>query len=178
MPVWQEPRPKGIWGTTHQYKVVTVQISVVVSSCYSKAASTLRSVVVAQRKTGLDFYFASGHTSSEPVPGLLAVASRRSSVTMGLVRVLVRILVVLLHQRRVVPAVLRAWGQTVAIFPRPFVVVVFISRHQAAAFDRWKICCCVVAIPISLGLCTRGNTGCVLCLVLSWTETYPCIIHG
>lgn len=57
MPIWQEPRPKGIWGTTHQYKVVTVQISVVVSSCYSKAASTLRSVVVAQRKTGLDFLF-------------------------------------------------------------------------------------------------------------------------
>lgn len=45
---------------------------------------------------------------SDPVPGLLAVASRGSAVTVRLVRILVWVLVVLFHQRRVVPTVLRA----------------------------------------------------------------------
>lgn len=95
------------------------------------------------------------------MPGVLAVASRGSSVTMRLVRILVGVLVVLLHQRRVVPAVLRARGQTVAIFPCPFVMVVLIGRHQAAAFNWRVVCCCVVAVAVSLGLFERGNTNSV-----------------
>ena len=94
-------------------------------------SSALVSTVVGWRKTSLRCV-----SSSVPVPGVLAVASRGSSVTMRLVRILVGVLVVLLHQGRVVPAVLRARGQTVTILPCPFVVIVLICRHQAAAFNR------------------------------------------
>lgn len=163
MLLWQQPRPKGKWGTTHRHKVVTVQISVVVSSSYSKAASTLMSTVVRERQAYT--LFTAGH-SSMPVPGVLAVASRGSSVTMRLVGILVGVLVVLLHQRWVVPAVLWPRGQTVAIFPRPFIMVVLIGRHQAATFNRWKVCCCVVAVAVSLGLLERENTDSVQCFAL------------
>lgn len=120
-----------------------------------QSASALRSMVVVQRKTGLHFVYR--RHSSKPVPGILAVASWWSSVTMRLIRVLVGILVVLLHQRRVVPALLWAWGQTVAILPRSFIMVVLVSRHQAASFNRRVICRCVIAVPVSLGLFERGN---------------------
>lgn len=92
-----------------------------------------------------------GH-NLKPVSGVLAVASRGSSITVRLVRVLIGVLVVLLHQRRVVPAVLRARGQTVAVLPRSFVVIVLIGRHQAVAFNRRVVCCGVVAVSVSLGL--------------------------
>lgn len=46
--------------------------------------------------------------SLKSVPGVRAVASWRPSIAVRLVRVLIKVLVVLLHQRRVVPAVLRA----------------------------------------------------------------------
>lgn len=82
----------------------------------------------------------------------MVVAPRGSSVAVRLVRILVGVLVVLLHQGGVVPAVLRARGQAVAIFPRPFVVVVLVSGHQAAALNRGVVCCCVVAVAVSLGL--------------------------
>lgn len=74
-------------------------------------------------------------TGSQPVPGVLAVTSRGSSVAVRLIRILVGVLVVLLHQRRVVPALLRARRQTVAVFPRVFVVVVLIGGHDAVMLD-------------------------------------------
>lgn len=51
--------------------------------------------------------------SSKPVPGVMAIASGGAiAVTVGLVRVLVGVMIVLLHQGVVdlVPAVLRAGG--------------------------------------------------------------------
>lgn len=95
--------------------------------------------------------------SSNPVPGLLAVASRGSTVTVRLVRILVWVLVVLFHQRRVVPTVLRAGGQTVAVFTSPFVMVVFISGHQGATFHRRMIRQRMVAVAVSLCLFEGGN---------------------
>lgn len=135
----------GKWGTTHRYKVVTVQMSVVVSSCYSRAGC-----------------------SSKPVPGFMAVASWGSSVTMRLVSILVRVLVILFHQRWVVPAVLWPRGETVAIFPCPFVMVVFVCGHQGATFDG-RMVSCVVAVAVSLGLFEIENADSVCVLYSSWS---------
>lgn len=85
------------------------------------------------------------------MPGVLAVASRRASVAVRLVRILVGVLVVLLHQRRVVPALLRAGRQAVAIFPRVLVVVVLVGRHDVV-IDRRVVRHRVVAVSVSLGL--------------------------
>lgn len=102
--------------------------------------------------------------SSDPVPGLLAVASWGAAVAVRLVRILVWVLVVLLHQRRVVSTVLRARGQTVAVLMGPFVVVVFISRHEGAAFHRRMVRHCVVAVAISLCLFEGVNIEPAVCL--------------
>lgn len=115
-------------------------MSVVVSSCHAGASSA---------------QWLTAGRSSKPVPGVLVVASRGSSVAVRLVRVLVGVLVILLHQRRVVPAVLGARGHAVAILPRSLVVVVLVGGHQAAAFDGGKVRR-VVAVSVSLGLFERG----------------------
>lgn len=93
---------------------------------------------------------------SQPVPGrVLAVASGGSAVAVRLVRVLVGVLVVLLHQRRVVPAVLWARGQAVAVLPGPLVVIVLVRGHQIAALDGGMVGSRVVAVSILLGLFER-----------------------
>lgn len=76
---------------------------------------------------------------------------------MRLVRVLVRVRVVLLYQRGVVPAVLGAGGQTVAVLSSAFIVVVLVGGHQAAAFDRRMVRGRVVAVAVSLGLVEKDT---------------------
>lgn len=95
------------------------------------------------------------------MPALLVVASRGAAVAVGLVRVLVGVLVVLLHQRGVVPAVLRARREAVAVFPCPLVVVVLVGGHQAAALHRRVVRRRVVAVAVSLGLRERRELLCM-----------------
>lgn len=59
----------------------------------------------------------------------MAVAPRGASVPVGLVRVLVRIGVIFLHQGVVIPAVLGAGGQAVPALTSPLAVVIFIRGH-------------------------------------------------
>lgn len=85
----------------------------------------------------------------------MAVAARRASAAVGLVGVLVGVLVVLLHQRVVVPALLGVRGEPVAVLPGPLVVVVvFVGRHQAALLGRGQFSSpsCVVALLVFLTL--------------------------
>lgn len=104
-------------------------------------------------------------------PGVRAVASRGSSIAVRLVRVLIEVLVVLLHERRVVPAVLRARRQAVAVLPCSLVVIVLVRRHQAVAFNRRKVRCCrVVAVSVSLGLFERENRPSVRCCLFGSYE--------
>lgn len=113
-----------------------LQFTNVLQIYYNRAADVAAALAWMFRDRGI-------HTSKQgrghnlkSVSGVLAVASRGSSITVRLVRVLIGVLVVFFHQWRVVPAVLRARGLMVAILPCSFVMIVLIGRHQAVAFNR------------------------------------------
>lgn len=156
MPHWPEPVPKGKRGTTLKRKCCCCPNKLEPNECCSfilLQQSCLSSSLHEDRLEGTEACTVSTvGLSSKPVSRVLAVASWGVSVTVRLVRILVRVLVVLLHQRVVVSAVLGVRGQAVVVLPLPLIVVVLVGWHKAAALDGQGVTCCVVAVFISLAL--------------------------
>lgn len=99
----------------------------------------------------VDLVLVGGWLGSKSVPGVVAVAARRTPVAMWLVRILIRVLVVLVGVL-LLPAVLRARGYAVASLVRPLVVVVLVRRHQVAPLVGGGVVAHVVALSHSLAL--------------------------
>lgn len=88
---------------------------------------------------------------SEPVPGIVAVAARWTSIAMGLVGVLIGVLVILVGVL-LLSAVLRARRHAVASFMCSLIVVIFVWCHQIAPLICGGVVSCVVALSHSLAL--------------------------
>lgn len=94
---------------------------------------------------------AMAEVGSEPVPGIVAVAARWTSIAMGLVGVLIGVLVILVGVL-LLSTVLRARRHAVASLMRSLIVVVFVWCHQVAPFVGCRVVSCVVALSHSLAL--------------------------